>query len=191
MDNIKTFLQAPKYLNGSNFLWGSHHPHCDRHNHHLIWIFNHPFCLGCTCMYSGIAIGCLTYPLINWISISIWLWIPIHLTLLIPTLFQPWVQRKSYKIFARTTLGFCISSYLISGLFQIKAPFELNPWVFRLAVLVAFILGIKLLTNIRKRKLNDPCQNCPLGVFPTCEWNLPRLLKHNPQKAIFKEANFW
>ncbi len=164
-------------LNGSNYLLGAHHPHCKRHHNHLIWVFNHPFCLGCSCMYSGIALGSILAISTDWTKFEFFSWVFLHLIPLIPTAFQPWLQRKPFKIVSRLLLGTSLGSYLLSGLVLYRGIF--NPWVFKILVLLALFIGCKVLISLRQFKPNDPCTDCPLGVYPTCEWNISRLLAAN------------
>jgi hypothetical protein len=172
-------------LNGSDYRFGAHHPHCKRHKNHLIWIFGHPLCLGCTCMYSGLFLGSLLALTINWSSFSFFEWVILHLVLLVPTGLQPWVQKKFFKVVARLLLGISLGSYLLSGLFLYRGIFDFC--IFKILVLIALFIGYKILISLRRLKPNDPCKSCPLGVYPTCEWNLPRLLANNDD-PLLREA---
>lgn len=173
-----------KDLRGGQFLWGSHHPHCDRHRNHLLWIRGHPFCLGCVCMYTGIVIGIPLVLVIDWSGMSFLQWAIFISGLLAPTAIQIKVQRKIFKIISRTLLGISISLYLISGLFLIPAPF--SGWLFRALVLGIFVLTYHTLKRLRHRYTKSPCEDCPLGYFPTCEWNLPRLLAENADTELLE-----
>jgi hypothetical protein len=110
-------------LHGSAYRFGAHHPHCDRHRHHLIWVFGHPFCLGCTCMYSGVALGSFLAVSRNWADCSFFVWVCLHLVLILPTVLQPWIQHKTFKIMARLLLGISTGSYFVfsyTGVFLIR-----------------------------------------------------------------------
>jgi len=172
-------------LHGSSCRLGAHHPHCRRHHNHLIWFFGHPLCLGCTCMYSGIFTGALLAWNTDWFSISFFSWVGIHLLPIIPTALQPWIQIKPFKIMARSLLGVSVGSYVLSGLFLYRGIFQ--PWIFRLLVIAAFLICCKALVALRLLRPNNPCTSCPLGVYPTCEWNLPRLLANNDDLLILQE----
>jgi hypothetical protein len=176
-NNFETVISKSEPLMGADFLWGAHHPHCSRYDHHLLWIGGHPLCLGCTCVYLGMAIGTASIFAVQWSIISFVPWVLIHLALLVPTVLQPWIQKKVYKILSRTMLGICIASYLISGLFLIN-PSHFIP-LFQLLVILAFVIGLRVLKIIRDRYAKEPCEDCPLGFYPTCEWNMPRLLGEN------------
>lgn len=167
----------PVRLEGGGFLRGAHHPHCDRHHNHLIWIMGHPLCLGCTCMYSGMVVGLGISLVLPWSSMPFELWLLFHLLLLIPTSLQPWIQKKLYKITSRFLLGICVSSYFLSGLVLISPPY--SEWIFRVSVLAFYLIASRFLRFIRNRYTYNPCDDCPLGVFPTCDWNLPRLMREN------------
>ena len=86
-------------------------------------------------------------------------------------------NKERYKIIARVTLGVCVSAYLFSGLFLLNPP--VNVWLFRALIIIAFACGFKILSYMRNRYTYNPCSDCPLGTFPTCEWNMPRLLNEN------------
>lgn len=156
----------------------AHHPHCDRHFNHLMWIRGRPLCLGCVCMYSGIAIGSVIALTTNWAQISFFAWLVLHTTLVMPTIFQIKLQNKRFKIFSRTLLGVSISTYFLSGVFFISPPFQ-RP-IFVILLCLHFLAVYKSLSWLRNRYSQSPCENCPLGQYPTCEWNLPRLLAENP-----------
>jgi hypothetical protein len=182
-EDLVNFL-IPKELHGSKFLWGAHHPHCERHSHHLIWVKGHPLCLGCTSLFAGILVG---VP-ISWaatpLGMSLFLWITLHFVFLIPTVIQPFIQIKSFKIFSRFLLGMAVSSYFVTG-FYLQLPINLGA--FFLLRIVAFVTVYFLLSRWRAKKIDNPCLNCPLGHYPICEWNLPRLLADPQQEIIFKE----
>jgi hypothetical protein len=167
---------------GSGMLRWAHHPHCDRHDHHLLRPFGRPICLGCTCVALGVPIGIGLAFAIDWHMWTISEWIALHLLLLLPTATQPFLQWKGFKVVSRTLLGVASSSYLCSGLFRVVyfAP----TWLFKLSVLFAFGAMLKMLLAWRNRRTYDPCSDCPLGVFPTCEWNMPRLLAANANDEV-------
>jgi hypothetical protein len=167
---------------GSGMLRWAHHPHCERHDHHLLRPFGRPICLGCTCVALGVPVGIGLALAIDWHMWTISEWIALHLLLLLPTATQPFWQRKSFKVISRTLLGMASSSYLCSGLFRVDyfAPI----WLFKLSVLFAFGAMLKMLLAWRNRRTYDPCSDCPFGVFPTCEWNMPRLLAANADDAV-------
>ena len=150
---------------------GAHHPHCPRHENHLIWIGSRPLCLGSTCMYSGMVLGAIGGTFIVIHADFTWMQMALGILLtVVPTAFQPWVQNKSYKIFARTLLGasvgiltlVLVTGYSLPGLF----------WKWRIGLIITFLVIYRFLFWLRQIKPNDPCVNCPEGVYPVCEWNL-------------------
>ena len=169
-----------KNLHNAGFIRGAHHPHCDRHHNHLIWIRGRPLCLGCTCMYAGIILGIPLVFLVDWTGMSFRNWITLHALLLIPTAFQPRIQLKACKIVSRFFLGIAVPLYLISGLFLLTPPIHL--WLFRGFVIVMFLAVYRILKWLRYTR--RPCDNCPLGYFPICEWNLTRLIAGNDDELV-------
>jgi hypothetical protein len=158
----------------SGFSKGSHHPTCPRHHNHLIWYNNRAYCLGCTCMYSGVVIGFLSL-IIFFLKyeVNIKHYIICSFALLIPTIIQPWLQMKSFKILSRLCLGISLS--LVSSSFYFMY-WHFNHNILDILIYISSysILGYSLYM-LRKIKLNDPCVNCPEGVYPLCNWNLKNL----------------
>jgi len=149
---------------------GAHHPHCDRHRHHLLWIMGRPLCLGCTCMVAGTCIGvALAYWSQTWFHHWV-AWFVAHAVAVAPTAAQPWFQRKTYKMGARSLLGIATGSYLLGAAWF--APFPSPRLLWTAASLCAFALTARLLLWIRARHIDDPCRDCPQGSFPICEWNM-------------------
>lgn len=177
-------LSSPKTIAGiaveqfhAGFLPGAHHPHCPRHSNHLLWIRGRPLCLGCTCMSAGTVVGLVLGVALASRSSSTLAWILPHVALVAPTALQPWVQAKAFKIAARTALGLASGSYGVGLAFGAPLP---APRLISVVVLIAvFLASLFSLLWLRRRRPNDPCKACPLGVFPTCDWNLPRLLGHD------------
>ena len=101
-------------------------------------------------------------------------WIALHAILVAPTGVQPFLQAKPFKIVSRTLLGVAASSYWLSGVLYVQFP--VSKPVAVLVMAVAFAIVLAGLTDLRRRFPADPCRDCPLGRYPTCEWNLPRLL---------------
>lgn len=166
-------LRSLPVLPGSSFLRGAHHPHCGRHAQHLLWLFGRPLCLGCTCVAIGFSAGAFALFLVP-LPAGLQMWLAFHIALVWPTALQPWLQWKPYKVIARSLLGFASATWLL-GTFRhqhtpLRLPFEV--------VLSALIFGLlaRLLLRIRDRWTSSPCTSCPLGAYPTCSWNLPRIL---------------
>jgi len=181
------FAQA-KNLGGSAYLPLAHHPHCDRHSHHLVWLRGRPLCLGCCAMISGIAIGLATVAWAASLGLS-WLgWGLLFAVLLVPTGLQPWLQNKLYKFVSRSLLGLCIAWCSLGVLWFIDFP---QPVLLvRGGVLVLAVVLYQGLHFLRNRRPDNPCTDCPLGTYPTCDWNLPRLMgeTHDPiLQAAFQQ----
>ncbi|HRO65960.1 MAG TPA: hypothetical protein PL182_00195 [Pseudobdellovibrionaceae bacterium] len=173
----------PKDLHGGRFLWGAHHPHCERHRHHLIWIGHHPFCLGCTAMLVGLLLGAIWFAFFSPPSFTLAGWVLFHFFLLIPTVLQPFLQMKTFKILSRTSLGFCVASFFLTGFFSLQQP--ISPVLFHIFQITSFFLVYRVLSGLRSMKIDNPCAGCPHGNYPVCDWNLPRLLETTEQKEIF------
>lgn len=171
---------------GSGFLPFSHHPHCGKYSHHLIWLRGRPLCLGCVCMGCGAVVGLCLAAMMPWRSITLVSWILLHLVGIAPTAFQPLSRSKAYKAAARILLGISSASYLVSGLLLVD--YGKSRWAWRGCVLLAFAVGYWLLTEWRNRRTDDPCESCEAGRFPTCEWNLPRLLGQNAADPVWAEV---
>ena len=183
--SVARFTQVEvRPLHGASYLWGAHHPHCDRHNNHLIWIGGHPICLGCFCIYTGALVGASGSLSFDWSPVGFSMWVAFHVALVLPTVAQPWIQCKAYKIAARLLLGFGTGSYLISGLFFVSFGPSRSMWL--LAVPFAFGVVMFFMVALRRLKPSDPCSACPLGIYPTCEWNLPRLLAENCEPTLME-----
>ena len=175
-------------LVGGEFLFGAHHPHCARYTHHLVRLAGHPLCLGCICMGIGIPIG-VAAAFLATVQLSGWNWVVLHAGLLAPTAFQPFLQRKPFKMFSRTLAGVFCGSYSV-GLGWVAIRPTVN-WLFVIGGVLAFVVAWRSLSWLRARFPNDPCRTCPLGTFPTCAWNMDRLLeKSDPLlRAALVEGN--
>lgn len=78
-------------LPGSTYLAGAHHPHCDRHANHLLWVSGRPLCLGCACMYTGAALGVAAFVIFSPQRTQPSTWLIIHAAGVGPTFVQPWL----------------------------------------------------------------------------------------------------
>lgn len=158
----------------SNFRWGAHHPDCSFHDHHILRIFGHPFCLGCVCLWTGVAMGLIflwalynqnfTWPIIASIGIGL---APL------PYL-QMHYQKKWFKIFARTGLG--IGSALFIGAPLFFADIDLQGVVIRILTIGFYVLLVRHALARRQRTIDKPCDGCSEGVFPLCSWNKEKII---------------
>lgn len=160
-------------LPGSAFLPGAHHPHCERHRHHLLWLGSRPLCLGCTCMALGALGGCALTMIHSFDRITLVPWLLLHTAMVAPTAAQPWLQWKAFKVFARFMLGLASATWLTGAL---SSRLGLGVPTEALVAVAVFLVLAKILLLLRDAYSQSPCRSCPLGAYPTCTWNLPRLL---------------
>ena len=158
----------------------AHHPHCDFHEHHLIWLANHPLCLGCVGMFSGVVLALPFVYALDWSAYE-----PMQIFLLsalfvAPTAPQPWLQRKAYKLFARTCLGFGSTIYLLP--LSSYHPIVSEKPSIQIGLIGIFFVVLWALGYVRNRFKDDPCRSCELGTYPTCSWNRPNLVNFNRSK---------
>ena len=144
----------------------AHHPTCYRHDHHLIRIFQNDLCLGCTCGLSGGLIGLILYYSVLSSNLSIDL-LFYSLLFLIPTLIQPFYQKKWFKMISRTMLGFASAIYLLTTLHLFS--YDMIGFCCKFLALAFMYLMSKVLSRWRKTKTPNPCQNCPHGQYPMCD----------------------
>jgi hypothetical protein len=169
-------------LPGSAFLRGAHHPHCPRHEAHLLWFWTRPLCLGCTCMGVGFLLGMCISLAGTLAPLALPSWLLLHVLLVSPTAGQPWIQAKPFKILARTALGLASATWLFGPLDGPRLGLPLLG-EFAVAGAVMGVLALGLL-RLRERRPSNPCTACPLGTYPTCEWNLPRILRSSPDVEL-------
>ena len=152
----------------------AHHPTCSCYDNHLLRFGHVVFCLGCFCLVSGaiVSVSLLvflggTLPFHS--EAGPWQMIGLGLTLFSPTLVQPFVQVKPFKVISRFLLGVSIVLLWYVGLFLLPwTPFGL---FLRLVFVVVFILTFRATNKWRSRKTADPCKRCPFGVYPFCKGN--------------------
>jgi len=173
----------------SKYKFGAHHPDCSYHDHHIIRIFGHPFCLGCFFLYFGILIGIIAL----WTMFGYGLeW---HIIFFIGLLFSPLpyiqmhFQRKWFKILARTGLGIGSTLFLGAPLFLLDT--NLFGFLYRIGIIFLYWLIAKHALHRRKKKLDRPCDNCNEGVFPLCNWNFRKMDEILNQNSFnFEEEKF-
>ncbi|MBY0279873.1 hypothetical protein K2Z84_31440 [Candidatus Binatia bacterium] len=124
-------------------------------------------------MASGLVVGLLLAIICEGFPESAWSWGALHIGLVGPTALQPWLQWKPYKIAARLLLGVGTATWTIGCLTPERTQLGL---VAQFAVGLATLITVgKALYWLRERKAVSPCSACPLGAYPTCSWNLPRV----------------
>jgi hypothetical protein len=91
---------------------GAHHPDCYRYDHHLVRIGGTALCLGCVSLWTGVVLGAVT-----WLAGPLVATVPrvaVGVALTLPTIAQPFVQKKPFKVAARTALGFGSAWYVLA-----------------------------------------------------------------------------
>ena len=156
----------------------AHHPPCPHHDHHLIYVAKRPLCLGCVCLGAGLLAGAgATVLVLGDQSIQLGPWLSAHAGLVAPTVFQPWLQYKAYKILARFLLGLASATWCLTAVGWGAHVAGVDRWLFAASSLVFFALMVRLLLLLRQRYTASPCDGCPQGVFPTCAWSLEQAAK--------------
>jgi hypothetical protein len=170
----------------STYRWGAHHPDCSYHDHHIIRIMNHPFCLGCVSMYSGIGIGILLLWILNVQDVSWPLMLLIGLGLAPLPYLQMHFQKKWFKILARSGLGVGSSLFIGGPLFF--APINLQGILIRIAVIGIYVVLSRHALSRRQQKMDRPCDTCTEGVFPLCGWNKDKILSASNNNDLDSEG---
>jgi hypothetical protein len=149
----------------------AHHPDCARHDHHLLRVLGYPLCLGCVGLWTGLlGAGLLLY--FGWPGWSALTHFGLALTCFAPTFGQPFVQKRWYKLPARTLLGIGFAFGIAS---LVAAPLSAMGWAMRLGFTAATWGIYRAASTLRERKTPDPCSGCPWGSFPLCTHNLDQL----------------
>jgi hypothetical protein len=125
-------------------------------------------------MGTGAVFGTAAMLLTSLASVSFGLWLTLHSIAVLPTVFQPWLQHKWYKMAARALVGFASATWCLGSLGLGPTPDQLSPLVWGGGALLFFVLVSRDLLALRERFTRSPCGDCPLGVFPTCEWSMER-----------------
>lgn len=177
----------------------AHHPTCDCYDGHLLRFGKISLCLGCVCLTSGAVffvslflVAQLVYqPLLPMKSLVVsWLF---GLVLFSPTLAQPFLQRKAFKVLSRFLLGGSIVCLFYGAIFLI--PFTLMGILIRIVFCLFFRFVYRKTQRFRDQYTADPKEKCSRGCFPFCEGNRERLqsiledIKANP-KAEPEFINF-
>jgi hypothetical protein len=142
----------------------AHHPTCYRYDHHLIRIFQFDFCLGCSSATIGGIIGWLVHRQAQ-LEPTLYVFLSCFV-LLIPTVIQPFFQRKWFKILSRTMLGSACAIYLLNVL-GLATRNHYENFV-SIGLLGLMFLIAKGLVKWRNDQTADPCDDCPHGEYPVC-----------------------
>lgn len=164
----------------SNLKWGAHHPHCNKHNHHLIRFLNHPFCIGCTFMSIGIFSGIILYVFTsfkNWSPLYLWI---LGFILYLSAMLQTFTKNKQIKIILRYSLGLG-TFFLLISVYQIK--WNTSGIILKVVLLIIFVIIFQKTIEFRSKKIDDTCINCQDGTYPLCRFKL------NEMKLIIANNN--
>jgi hypothetical protein len=125
-------------------------------------------------MGMGISFGVALYCIVLPTNVPLLPWAGLNAVLVGPTALQPWIQIKPFKIVARFLLGAATAGWTL-GCFTANRT-GLPQAVEGALGVVTFVLLARLLWWLRETRTVSPCTTCSLGSYPTCTWNLPRLL---------------
>ena len=147
----------------STYRWGAHHPDCSYHDHHIIRIMKHPFCLGCVSMYSGIVVGLFLLWILHSLDISWEVILLIGLGLAPLPYLQMHFQKKWFKTLARGGLGIGTALFIGAPLFF--APISTQGILTRIAIIGIYVVLSRHALARRQRTMNRPCDTCTEGVL--------------------------
>jgi len=157
----------------------AHHPDCRCFDNHVLRVGSLTLCLGCTCVVCGaVAAGAALWCL--WAYHREWAlgcgasgFLVGGILLFVPTLAQPFLQVKPFKMVARFMLGAAI----VVLWFGAMAILPLTSVGLGLRfVFVGIFAGVFRATQWqRARYAKDPCRDCPGPKYPFCQDRRNRL----------------
>jgi hypothetical protein len=162
----------------------AHHPACQCYADHVFWIWGHPVCLGCSCLLFGAVTGLgvlalrLSGILVGHDETQLFAELGIGLVLFAPTLLQPFIQTRPFKVGSRLCLGFSIVWLWQAAMFEL--PFSLGGYVLRIIFVGVFVTVYRLTKRFRSRFARPPCESCSGGRYPFCPGNRDRVLELLP-----------
>ena len=158
----------------SKFERGAHHPHCEFHHHHIVRPFGRPLCLGCFCMWTGIALGLASLLInANTLELSAFSLIFLGFSMAPFPFIQIYFQQRWFKLLARTALGY--GSSLLLGATLLLLPLDTFGWVLRFSIVIGYAVLARLALMIRNDNMDDPCDGCQEGAFPLCTWKMAEI----------------
>lgn len=175
----------------------AHHPTCRCFDNHLIRFGSVALCLGCSCLALGALAGVIVLTWLTWTqfdvlqSFGVWNMVGIGVGLFLPTISQPFIQRKLFKIASRLALGLSIACLWYGAL--VLLPLNTAGHILRGIFALIFWLTYHLTQRWRRRYTLNPCDHCPHGVYPFCEGNRERLgvlLNELRQRALSEDQTF-
>ncbi len=156
----------------------AHHPSCECYASHLLRLGRAHYCLGCTCLVLGITctslLAAADHALLLGVfePFALWELIGFGVACFLPTLAQPFVQRKPYKVASRFLLGAAIALLCYGAL--LKLPWSGVGLFLRAVFVVVFVCTYKCTQRLRHAFTPRPCDSCPRGRFPFCAGNAAR-----------------
>jgi hypothetical protein len=152
----------------------AHHPAGACYDNHVLRIGRLILCLGCTSMVAGMLMGSTALSSVAMYDERVgalpWPWfMSIGTVLYLPTLIQPFLQRKPFKILSRTLLGCAVIVLFFGGL--IMTPWSFAGAVLRSAFAFTFVLVAWATLHFRRRFTQSPDASCRFGRFPVCAFN--------------------
>lgn len=159
----------------------SHHPICGCYDHHLVRIGRLNLCLGCTALSCGVFLSIMA-------AVGLYATdrIPASyadpLTVIfagsgcyLPTLAQPFLQGKKFKLFSRAMLGCGITLLWISIIFLFSWTTAGLAW--KIACSTVFVFVYKATLNYRNKFTPVPATSCDKGCYPLCSGNTVHQLR--------------
>jgi hypothetical protein len=156
----------------------AHHPDCPCFDDHLIRVGRLALCLGCTSLSIGLCLGsaiiylAVVFHPIATVRAGCFGHVLVGLACFVPTLVQPYWQKRWFKITARCALGVAIV-FLWFGSIALL-PETLFGMVLRGVFLSVFFAVATGTMAIRKRHMRQVWRGCKSGGFPFCKENLSR-----------------
>ena len=157
----------------------AHHPDCRCYDAHLLRCAGIPFCLGCTSAVCGATFAAAAL----WAAWSqspetVRAWgtpglVTAGCLLFLPTLAQPFVQRKPYKILARSLLGVAVVLLCFGAM--VMLPYTATGMLLRAVFLGIFMATFRATLRFRAAFAKDPTRDCPGAGYPLCRDHLDRL----------------
>ena len=141
-------------------------------------------------MWSGVTIGVIGVLLNTYFGFLDYTRMMLLGVLMVPFPFiQVYIQRRVFKMVARTALGFG-SAVLLSSAF-LSLPLDSYGYSARGVVLICYVVLVRIGLNFRSQRMNDPCNGCTEGAFPLCTWKAPEIQNILETKEVDKETGMF
>jgi len=135
--------------------WLAHHnPEREDFNHHVFYLFNYAFCIGCFSFLLGVIVALIAanlfyYSIVSFISFPVAL--AMFLTCWIPSIFQYLIQIKTKKPLKNRAIKFLIRFLYPIG--SIIFIFNSPLWGFLLAIPAGY--AIVLIRKVKNKRLSE------------------------------------